>query len=96
MSIGSIKTTKMILKFPAYLNTPMFSFWTMGLVTKNACCFCFCCLDCSDTTKKYYYNRRLIGVSFWYTWINALFTFGIAIGNETCLRKIGLVAHNIY
>ena len=81
-SIGPIKTIKMVLKFPAYLITPMFSFWTMGLVSKNLFCCCFCCFDCSDTAKKYHYNRRLIGVSFWYTWINAGISFGIAIGRK--------------
>ena len=88
-SIGPIKTIKMVLKFPAYLITPMFSFWTMGLVSKNLFCCCFCCFDCSDTAKKYHYNRRLIGISFWYTWINAGISFGIAIGRKINCNALG-------
>ena len=59
---------KVIMNYPALLMTPMFSFWTFGLIIRFSCDPCFC----SGVLK--------IEISAKLTWLNILASFAGAFG----------------
>ena len=61
MALGIRKATSTIIKFPAIVLTPAFTFWAFGPISSNACCV-------------YKREEPKIHLSYRLTWINALFT----------------------
>ena len=74
--MGCRRSVLIIWKFPAILITPVFSFWTMGPInsSKQCCNFQIC------------YGKKL-GVSFFHTWIN--FLFSIIVSITSLVQSIG-------
>ena len=73
--MGFRRSVSIIWKFPALLITPVFSHWTMGPInsSKQSCNFQIC------------YGKKL-GVSFFHTWIN--FLFSIIVSNTSLAQSI--------
>merc|ERR1712223_1724192 len=67
LALGIPKATATIIKFPAFVLTPAFTFWTFGPVASTACCI-------------YRKNEPKIHLSYRFTWINALLTSCISGG----------------
>ena len=61
MALGIRKATSTIIKFPAIVLTPAFTFWAFGPISSNACCV-------------YKREEPKIHLSYRFTWINAIFT----------------------
>ena len=67
LALGIRKATSTLIKFPAFVLTPAFTFWTFGPVASTSCCI-------------YRKNEQKIHLSYRLTWINAFLTSFIAGG----------------
>ena len=77
-TIGIRHTIAIILKFPAILLTPAFSFWIIGPYGKMH----------SKATSSQFIQEKFLIVSYFHSWINAAMTLAGAIITWTVVGKI--------
>ena len=67
VALGIRKATATIIRFPAFIFSPAFTFWTFGPVPSTSCCI-------------YRKKEPKIHLSYRFTWINAFLTSCITGG----------------